>query len=172
PTGSPLPGISRSASIRSIHRLLLAALARRAARVGAGLPPPTPKPPGRQVRQVSWHPSGLPSSAGGEWYGAARQTGATVEALLPGTRLHGVQGMHRARGAGEVGGPSRVHTAGHRDRPARRGPLPVRDAATGGGPVPPHWRVPRGRPSFPPRLHIHMAASRSRRPGDGRHAVI
>src|SRR5215204_703355 len=60
-TGSPLPGISRSASIRSIGRLLLAALARRAARVGAGLPHPDRNPP----RQVSWHSSGLPSSGHG-----------------------------------------------------------------------------------------------------------
>src|SRR5512133_895225 len=60
-TGSPVPGISRSASIRSIHRLL-AALARRAARVGAGLPSPRPEPSGRQV---SWRSSGLPSSAHG-----------------------------------------------------------------------------------------------------------
>src|SRR5215207_4372553 len=49
-TGSPLPGISRSASIRSIHRLLLAALAQRAARVDAGLPHLRREPPDGKYR--------------------------------------------------------------------------------------------------------------------------
>src|SRR5829696_5013251 len=48
--GSPLPGISRSASIRSIRRLLLAALAQRAAWVDAGFLIPDGNPPDGKYR--------------------------------------------------------------------------------------------------------------------------
>src|SRR5215212_6882868 len=91
--GSPFPGISRSASIRSIGRLLLAALAQRAARVGAGLPHPRRELSGRQV---SWHSSGLPSSAHGSGPDCHVVLGSKPDGYADTVPLEGFRGIHHS----------------------------------------------------------------------------